>query len=73
MDDKIYAKMFIKEFIREGRDNEVPLSEIFIMFIDFMREKFPNEKLITSALFHRLTTNYFFKKCGSKNNTAVSL
>ena len=50
MDDKLYAKMFIKEFIQDGKDCDIPLSDTYIMYIDFMRENFPNEKPISNTL-----------------------
>ena len=73
MEDKQYAKVFIKEFIRDGKDCDVPLNDTYIMYIDFMRNNFPSERPISNTLFHRLTTDYFYKKCGAKNNKAVSL
>ncbi len=70
---KQYARMFVKEFIREGKDCNIPLSDTYIIYIDFMRTNFPNEKPITETAYHRITTDYFYKKSGSRNNVAVSL
>ena len=38
-----------------------------------MKERFPEEKPVTASLYHRVTTDYFYKKKGTKNNKAVSL
>ena len=69
----VHAKIFVKEFIRDGKDRNIPLSETYIMYIDFMRSIYPNEKIITEQSFHRMTTDYFYKRPGVANNKAVCL
>jgi hypothetical protein len=72
-DSKETVKLFIKEFIQAGRDSQVPLDDTYLIYIDFMRERFPKEKPVTASLYHRITTDYFYKKKGTKNNKAVSI
>ena len=68
-----YVKLFIKEFIQDGKDSNIPLSDTYLMYIDFIKQRFPGQKPITEVSYHRITTDYFFKKPGAKNNKAVSL
>jgi hypothetical protein len=72
-DSKETVKLFIKEFIQAGKDSQIPLDDTYLIYIDFMRERFPKEKPVTASLFHRVTTDYFYKKKGTKNNKAVSI
>ena len=67
------VKLFIKEFIQAGKDYEIPLEDTYLLYINFMKEQFPEEKPVTASLYHRVTTDYFYKKKGTKNNKAVSL
>ena len=66
------VKLFIKEFIQAGKDSQIPLDETYLLYADFMKERFPEEKPVTPSLYYRVTTDYFYKK-GTKNNKAVSL
>ena len=67
------VKLFIKEFIQAGKDSQIPLDESYLLYADFMKERFPEEKPVTPSLYYRVTTDYFYKKKGTKNNKAVSL
>ena len=67
------VKLFIKEFIQAGKDYEIPLEDTYLLYINFMKEQLPDEKPVTASLYHRVTTDYFYKKKGTKNNKAVSL
>ena len=73
MTTSVHAKIFVKEFIRDKKDYNIPLSDTYIMYVDFMRSRYPNEKLITEQSFHRMTTDYFYKRPGMTNNKAVCL
>ena len=73
MQPKDYVKLFIKEFIQEGKDSNIPLSDTYVLYFEFMKQRFPDQKPITEVLYHRITTDYFFKKPGAKNTKAVSL
>ena len=70
---KQHVRMFIREFIQEGKDCDIALSDTYVMYVDFMRSRFPNEMPINGPSYHRITTDYFYKKSGTKNNKAVSL
>ena len=70
---KKYALLFLKEFIEQKRDENIPLGETYLLYIEFMKERFPDKELVTATLFHRMTTDYFYKKPGAKNYKAVSL
>jgi hypothetical protein len=72
-DSKETVKLFIKEFIQAGKDSQIPLDDTYLIYVDFMRERFPKEKPVTASLYHRITTDYFYEKKGTKNNKAVSL
>ena len=68
------VKLFIKEFIQAGKDSQIPLDETYLLYADFMKERFPEEKPVTPSLYYKVkTTDYFYKKKGTKNNRAVSL
>jgi hypothetical protein len=70
---KKYALLFLKEFIEQKRDENIPLGETYLFYLEFMKERFPDKQLVTATLFHRMTTDYFYKKPGAKNYKAVSL
>jgi hypothetical protein len=70
---KNYALLFLKDFIEQKRDENIPLGETYLLYVDFMKERFADKPLVTSTLFHRTTTDYFYKKPGAKNYKAVSL
>ena len=72
-DSKEHVKLFIKDFIQSGKDSQIPLDDTYLIYVDFMKERFPEEKPVTASLYHRETTNYFYKKKGTKHNKAVSL
>ena len=68
-----FALRFIKEFIENKQDVNIPLSDTYRLYIEFMKERFPEKPIRTETAFHRMTTDYFYKKPGAKNYKAASL
>jgi hypothetical protein len=65
--------MFIRDFITEGKDENIPLSETYYLYCKYVKEKFPNDPVLSTQTYNRITSAYFFKKHGAKNDKAISL
>ena len=65
--------MFIRDFIAEGKDQNIPLSETYLLYGEYVKEKFPRDPVLSPQAYSRITSDYFYKKSGTKNNKAISL
>jgi hypothetical protein len=67
------ALVFIRDFILEGKDENIPLSETYLLYVEYVNGKFPNDPKLSAQVYSRMTTDYFYKKAGTSNRKAISL
>ena len=67
------ALVFIRDFILEGKDENIPLSETYLLYIEYVKGGFPNDPKLSAQVYSRMTTDYFYKKAGATNRKAISL
>ena len=67
------ALVFIRDFILEGKDENIPLSETYLMYVEYVKERFPKDLVLSAQVYSRITTDYFYKKAGTTNRKAISL
>lgn len=67
------ALVFIRDFILEGKDENIPLSETYLLYVEYVKGRFPNDPTLSAQVYSRITTDYFYKKAGATNRKAISL
>ena len=67
------ALVFIRDFILEGKDENIPLSETYLLYVEYVKGRFPNDPKLSAQVYSRMTTDYFYKKAGASNRKAISL
>jgi hypothetical protein len=67
------ALVFIRDFILEGKDENIPLSETYLLYVEYVKKRFPNDPTLSAQVYSRVTTDYFYKKAGATNRKAISL
>ena len=67
------ALVFIRDFILDGKDENIPLSETYLLYIEYVKGRFPNDPKLSAQVYSRVTTDYFYKKAGASNRKAISL